>query len=222
MERQTASTRTSGKRYDPLKYSFEAVLRDGRRVQIRPIIPADRRHLVSGLAQMSERSRYLRFHGPIRRFADNQLKFLTELDYCSHMAWGAVALDEPGEPGVAVARYVRDQEDVDCAEAAITVLDDYQGNGLGTLLMDTLLLSAYQNGIERLVAHILPENTAARRLFQRLNAINTRIEDGVFVVELRVGGWPRRWRMSMPGAGPSPSNTSGDQRPATGLQRLAG
>jgi GNAT superfamily N-acetyltransferase len=170
---------------------------------------------------MSERSRYLRFHGPIRGFTDDQLKYFTELDYCSHMAWGAVALDEPGEPGVAVARYVRDQNDVACAEAAITVLDDYQGVGLGTILMDTLLLSAYQNGFERLAAHILPENTAARKLFQRLNAINGRIEDGVLVVELPVAAWPRNWRMSSPGFA-APRTPCSDQRQAADGQRLAG
>jgi GNAT superfamily N-acetyltransferase len=169
---------------------------------------------------MSERSRYLRFHGPIRGFTNDQLRYFTELDYCSHMAWGAVALDDPGEPGVAVARYVRDRDDITSAETAITVLDDYQGVGLGTILMDTLLLSAYQNGIERLVAHILPENTAARKLFQRLNAINTRIEDGVFVVELRVGGWPRNWRMSLPGVVTAPSHST--PLPAASGRLLAG
>ena len=174
---------------------FQVVLRDGRRVRIRPVVPQDRRHFVAGLSRLSERGRYLRFHTVIQELTADELTHLTSMDYRTHMAWGAVAIDEPGEPGVGVARYVRDRNDATAAETAVTVVDDYQGIGLGTVLMETLLITALHNGIERLGARILPENRAARKLLHRLGG-TSQVENNLLVAELPLGQEPRNWRSS--------------------------
>lgn len=176
--------------------SFDVVLRNGRRVRIRPLTRDDRPHFVRGLARMSPRSRYLRFHAPVNGLTENQLAYLTEVDYVNHMAWVAVALDEPGEPGVAVARYIRAADDSTRAEAAVTVVDDYQGVGLGSMLMETLILTALNNGIDRLIGYILPENEAALGLFRRLGSRKPRLESGLMVAEIPVCCPHRGWRSS--------------------------
>lgn len=176
---------------------FTVVLRDGRRVRIRPIVPEDRHHLVQGLTRMSERSLYYRFHTPRKDFTEEELKYLTELDYRNHVAWGAEALDEPSAPGIAVARYVRDATDPATAEAAIVVADDYQAVGLGTILMETLMNTALENRVEQLVGYMLPDNRGAQRLFLGLGA-TLRFEHGVLVGELPVGWGYRSWRSSLP------------------------
>jgi acetyltransferase len=178
--------------------AFEARLRDGRRVRVRPIGPDDRRRLIAGLRRMSPRSRYLRFHRFITDLTERELRHLTEADQRDHVAWGAVAPGEAGEPGVAAARYIRDPDDPTQAEFAIAVVDDYQGAGLGRLLLETLIADALGKGIERLVAPVLPENQAALRLFERLGGRLRRLANGVAIVEIAVTTERRQWKTSQP------------------------
>jgi L-amino acid N-acyltransferase YncA len=97
---------------------------------------------------------------------------------------------------VGVARFVRDPERPDAAEFAITVVDDWQGVGLGKLLLQTLLVSAAEYGVEHLVAHVLEENTPALRLFRQVGARTVGQEDGSLTVEVPVGSAMRRPRAS--------------------------
>jgi len=175
--------------------AFRALLANGRRIQVRPVVPADRARLADGLQRMSARSRYLRFHSRVTRLSEARLRYLSEVDFEEHVAWGALAMDEPGAPGVGVARFVRDADHPDSAEFAITVLDDWQGMGLGSLLLRTLMGSAAQRGIRRLVAPVLLENQVALRLIERLGGRRARVEGGVVDMVLPVrrslrASWP--------------------------------
>lgn len=176
--------------------SFPALLRDGRRVRIRPITPTDKTRIVRALDAMSSRTRYLRFHGLRTGFTEPELRHLTELDYEDHVAWGAIAEDEPGRPGVAVARFIRDPEAPDSAEFSITVVDAWQRSGLGSLLLRTLLVSAAERKLRRLVGTVLSENTAALRMFERFGGIPSRFDDDAVIVEIPVMPAHRTPRMS--------------------------
>src|SRR4051794_41882611 len=85
---------------------------------------------------MSTESRYRRFMGHKRALTDRELDFFTRLDHDLHEAVGAIDV-ESGE-GVGVARMHRHAEDSAVAEAAVTIVDDWQGRGLGGLLLDRL------------------------------------------------------------------------------------
>jgi GNAT superfamily N-acetyltransferase len=163
----------------------EVTLQDGRRVLVRPVVPADKDRIVAGLARMSERSRRLRFHSLRAGFSQRELEYLTELDYHDHFAWGAEDADNP-EKGVAVARYIRDHEDPGAAEVAVTVVDDYQGLGLGETLLRFLAVSASVNDINRLFGEVLPGNDGALRLFRRLGGSRAEDHNGVQRVHLQL------------------------------------
>lgn len=178
--------------------AFEARLRDGRRVRVRPIGPDDRRRLVAGLHRMSPRSRYLRFHRFVSELTEPELRYLSEPDQRHHVAWGAVAVGESGEPGVAAARYVRNPDDPAEAEFAVAVVDDYQGIGLGRLLLETLIADALLNGVERLVSPVLSENHGALRLFEALGGRLRRGDDGDLSVEIAIATERRQWKASQP------------------------
>lgn len=177
---------------------FNAELRDGRRVRVRLITPADKGGLIAGLARLSPRSRYLRFHRMVERLSDDELRYLTEVDMRDHFAWVAVSLDEPGQPGIGVIRYVRDAADRRTAEVAITVVDDWQGVGLGRLLLETLLVSAMMNGIEWLRAIVLPEDEAALRLFRGVGGHPGGGEGDALVVDIPVSSPERTLFASAP------------------------
>jgi len=134
---------------------LEIRLRDTSSVVVRPIGPDDKRALEGGFARLSEQSRYQRFMSPISELSDSQLRYLTEVDHHDHEALIAF---EPGcDDAVGVARFVR-LDDATSAEAAVTVVDDWQGRGLGTALCNLLAERARDEGIDRFTALLLASN----------------------------------------------------------------
>jgi GNAT superfamily N-acetyltransferase len=148
---------------------FESALRDGTPVLVRPVVPSDRELLRVGFAKLSDASRYARFMAPISELSEEQIRYLTEIDYVDHFAWAAVRSDRRTE-GMGVARYVRIGTEPTVGEAAVTVLDRYQGKGLGTLLLALLAVAARVAGIERFRAYVLEENAPMRDLLDALGA----------------------------------------------------
>src|SRR6266550_461675 len=121
-------------------------LRDGTLVVVRPIRSDDKPLLLDGFRRLSDESRLRRFMAPMRELSDEQLRYLTEIDYVDHFAWVALLADRPTF-GIGVGRYIRLDAEPGVAEVAITVVDEYQGRGLGTLLLGILAGTARIAGI---------------------------------------------------------------------------
>jgi GNAT superfamily N-acetyltransferase len=97
----------------------------------------------------------MRFHTAVEALGDAQLRYLTEVDHHDHEA--LIALESGSGDGVGVGRFVRSQQPAS-AEAAVTVIDDWQGRGLGTALCNLLAERAREEGIGRFTALILATN----------------------------------------------------------------
>jgi GNAT superfamily N-acetyltransferase len=145
-------------------------LRDGSRVLLRPIRPDDKERLREGLARLSPESRHRRFLAPMHELDSAALRYLTEVDHRDHEA--IVALDTDGGHGVGVARFVRHRDRFEAAEAAVTVADDWQGRGLGTLLLEVLAARAREEGITRFTALMLARNEDMMALLERLGPVH--------------------------------------------------
>ena len=158
-------------------------LRDGSHALIRPIRPDDKAALADGLERLSPESRYRRFLRPVTSLNERELRYLTEVDYTNHFAWVAIDPDSPGQPGLGVARYVRDPKDPEVAEAAVAVLDDHQGFGLGTILLQFLVASAIANGIRTFRGWVLGDNVEMLRPLERIGA-RRQPDHGVLQVEV--------------------------------------
>src|ERR1700736_6701242 len=107
---------------DAIDEIVEGPLNDGTRVHFRPIRPDDKESLRRGIEAMSPESRYRRFFSPIDHLTDEQLTYLTEIDYQDHFAWIAFLPDIEGSPGVGVARWIRAPEHPESTKAAVTVV----------------------------------------------------------------------------------------------------
>ena len=141
------------------------MLRDGSSVGVRPISPTDRAAYHASFHRLSPESRRRRFLGPKPRLSSRELTYLTEVDQVSHAAF--VAVDGHGRI-VAEARYATGAPEQRIADLAITVEDGWQGRGIGTRLAALLVGAARANGIARLSATTLHENTAAIALLRGL------------------------------------------------------
>ena len=145
-----------------------AVLRDGSEVLIRPVQPADAPLLADGFARLSDKSRRMRFLARKDQLSAAELRYLTDVDHHDHEALGA--LDQADGRGVGVARYVRDAEDRHSAEIAVTIVDDWQGRGLGTELLTRLSGRARSEGIRRFTALVADDNRAMAGLLRNMGA----------------------------------------------------
>ena len=153
-------------------------LRDGARVLVRPILPSDRGKLADTQPGFSRESHYRRFFSA-PPLSEKVIRYLIDVDYCDHFAWVALAADEPDELGVASGRYIRERDADDIAEVAFSVIDEYQGRGLGTLLLGALAVAATENGVHRLRARVLAENEPMRAILRRTGARMEFSEPGV-------------------------------------------
>ena len=122
---------------------------------------------------------------PVTSLSEAQLEYLTNLDYVDHVAWLAVHEDRQDE-GLGVARYVRSKPEPGVAEAAITVIDEYQGRGLGTLLLALLATVARAAGITAFRAYVLQDNVRMRTLLDQLGAETTMDSPGTLRMDVRL------------------------------------
>jgi RimJ/RimL family protein N-acetyltransferase len=143
-------------------------LPDGARVLIRPIRPDDKGMLADGLRRLSPQSAQRRFLTPKRSFSRAELRYLTEVDGLDHVALVAEHPSAPARRLIAVGRFVRLQDDPRAAEVAVTVADDWQGRGLGSVLGKHLAHSARNRDIRRFTATMASENVPAHRLMAKL------------------------------------------------------
>jgi GNAT superfamily N-acetyltransferase len=173
---------TRGLRYD-LDWQEAITLTDGTRVRLRLLRPSDKDELARGLARLSPQSQYLRFFTTKARFTDAELRYLTELDGWSHLAIGAIEVDDEGVEGdgVGVARFVRLPEDPTVAEPAVAVVDARQGQGLGTILVRRLMDAAVERGIERFRSEFLAMNAPMREVFESISSQTTFRSEGPIV-----------------------------------------
>jgi RimJ/RimL family protein N-acetyltransferase len=167
-------------------YSAIEVLHDGSRVEIRALRPDDRAAILAAVGHTSERSLYRRFFAARRTFTEREIAFFLNVDFTSHVALVAVVKhDDGGEEIVSGGRYVMLQPGR--AEAAFTVVDQYQGRGLGTVLLRHLAAIAGGAGIHEFVAEVLPDNTPMLERFEHSGfPLTSRREPSVVHVTLRL------------------------------------
>jgi len=158
------------------------VLRDGSKVVIRQVHRSDAPLLADGFARLSPESRRLRFLRRKDELSAAELRYFTDVDHHDHEALGA--LDHAAGRGVGVARYVRDADDPHAAEIALTVVDDWQGRGLGTELLAQLSGRARAAGIRRFTALVSADNAAMIALLRRLCADPVHREHGTVEWEI--------------------------------------
>jgi GNAT superfamily N-acetyltransferase len=167
-------------------YSVSEVLRDGVVVLIRAIRPNDQQRLLRHFQGLSPQSVYYRFFGLKRSLNDDDLCHLTELDFVNHVGLVATMECDGDERFIGVGRYIR-SENVPHAEVAFAVLDEYQGHGIGTLLLRHLAGIARMNGIRRFTAEVMGGNQQMLEVFDNSGfGVHDLHESGVVHVTLDI------------------------------------
>jgi GNAT superfamily N-acetyltransferase len=152
---------------DASRYEAKGVLKDGRTVTIRSIRPDDKSAVGAAFQRLSAQSVYRRFLSPKPTLTGADLKWLTEVDFEKTVAL-VIELDE-GDTRTLIGggRYVEydNKDTVRIAELAFTVRDEFQGKGIGKLLMQHLTTIGRAKGVDRFEAIVLAENRGMLGVF---------------------------------------------------------
>jgi len=148
-------------------------LSSGVEVVIRPLRADDGERLRAAYERLSPETKYRRFLVPKPHLSSTDVRYLVDVDAINHVALVATAAEDP-ERIVAVGRFVRLADDPAAAELAVVVGERFQGEGLGSMLLERLAQAALARGITRLRATMLAENIPAHRLASRLAVSNVR------------------------------------------------
>jgi GNAT superfamily N-acetyltransferase len=169
-----------------VRFSVAETLRNGQRIEIRALRPEDRDNFVAAVSRVGTQSLYRRFFAVRRHFTEDETSFYLNVDFRNHVALVAI-VEESGRPTiVAGGRYIVVKPGR--AEVAFTVLDQYQGRGIGAVLLRHLAAIAKDAGLKKLIADVLPENGAMLKVFRRSGfPCSEKRETGSINVELELG-----------------------------------
>jgi len=180
-------------RFGP-QYMERKTLADGTRVTLRVVRPSDSALLAEGFERLSPESRYRRFLGAKKVLSPAEVRYFSDCDGVNHFAIGAVVERADGsEEGAGVARFVRLPRNPLAAEAALTVVDARQHNGLGSLLARRLFSAAAERGIRELQFHVLSTNQPMLSLLRKLgrpaeHRANSEFDGDVLTIAVQVRG----------------------------------
>ncbi len=142
---------------NPREYAADEVLRDGSPIHLRAIRPGDKDLLFQHFSGLSDDSRYTRFFGAKRTLTRDELARFTELDFDDQVGLAATLIENDKERFIGIGRYLR-LTDRKRAEVAFAVLDEYQGRGIATLLLEHLRRIANGAGILEFTAEVMASN----------------------------------------------------------------
>jgi acetyltransferase len=156
----------------PQHYISTWTLKDGTPLRIRPIRPEDEPLMVKFHGTLSEETVHLRYFGVSKlekRVAHERLTRICFNDYDREIALVAIRQNPETKEDeiIATGRLIKSYSGNE-AQYAILISDQFQGQGLGTRLLSLLVDIGWQEGVSRIIGHILPENLAMRNVSRKV------------------------------------------------------
>jgi RimJ/RimL family protein N-acetyltransferase len=175
------------------RFSQQAALRNGTPVLIRVAAAADRDKFVAAFEKLEANSIYTRFFSARKSLSAAELDRLGATDFVNGVTLAALVGSAPDETVIGGASYVAlpSGGSTRSAEVAFTIEEDYQGQGLASKLLSTLVGIARQYGIGRFEADVLAGNASMLKVFERSGLPLSKARDGGvihLVMDLRQDG----------------------------------
>jgi RimJ/RimL family protein N-acetyltransferase len=159
----------------------ETRIYDGRKVVYRPTKPTDNRMIQEHFYQMDDKDVEMRFFNLRRHFYREEMENMSQVDYVKNLSIVAVTGEIGFERIVGLGGYFLEHGTT--AEVAFSIAKDWQGKGIGSVILLKLAEAARENGISTLTAYTLPSNRGMIRLFKKLPyATKTAFEEDTVVL----------------------------------------
>jgi len=156
----------SGSLY-PDDVSCTHIFKGGLTVHFRAIKPSDEEEMRRLFYRFSERAVYYRYFSPVKTMPHQKMQDYVNVDYSRFMS--IVGTIEQGgvEKIIAEGRYVRHLDRPLCADTAFIVDEDYQGLGIAIFLLELLIKTARERGVQVFTADVLADNKPMLRVFEK-------------------------------------------------------
>ena len=158
--------RTSRKAVYPVHLE-DVIRRDGIHITIRPAKPVDERRIQEHFYTLEKSDVISRFFHEKTTFSHKDMETIAQIDYIHDLSLIALVGEAGFEQVVAVGEYLLEPE-TNLAEVAFSTSKEFQGKGLGKILIRKLSEAARDNGIAGFVAYTAPHNKAMVNLFKTL------------------------------------------------------
>jgi acetyltransferase len=151
-------------------------LRGGGEYTVRPVHPDDASMLQEFVRNLSPESRYFRFVSSMQELPASMLARFTLIDYDREMALVAVVREQRIGPDgestevsrmLGVSRYITNPDRSSC-EFSLVVADDFNGKGLGSRLMQSIMDVARDKGLSEIDGLVLANNPGMLKLMRSL------------------------------------------------------
>lgn len=152
----------------------------GEPITIRAICPADEPMMIPFHQALSDRTVRYRYFGDLKlgqRVLHERLLKVCHCDFEHDIALVAVHGEGDDQRIIAVGRIGRDDPHAKSMEFALLVRDDFQGKGVGKLLLTSLIELGRRVGLQRITADILPENREMIELARKVGFTLARDEE---------------------------------------------
>lgn len=136
-------------------------------ITIRPIRLSDQEMEAEFIRHLSPDARHFRFLGGVGELPDALLRSLCDVDRKHSMAFVATIVKDGKDVEIGVSRFAPNSED-DVREMAVTVTDDWQKQGIGTMLAKHLIEFAKGHGVHKLYSVDMADNIAMHELARDL------------------------------------------------------
>jgi acyl-CoA hydrolase/RimJ/RimL family protein N-acetyltransferase len=149
----------------------------GQDITIRPAKTVDERRIQEHYYALDKKDVFLRFFHEKTTFGRSEMEEKSQIDYIKDLTLIGVVGESGFDRVVAIGEYLL-LVSQNMAEVAFSVSKDFQGMGLGKILIHKLAQAARENGIAGLVAYTSPQNKAMIALFKTLPYKTTTSFDG--------------------------------------------
>ncbi|MBF6057113.1 MULTISPECIES: bifunctional acetate--CoA ligase family protein/GNAT family N-acetyltransferase [Thiomicrorhabdus] len=156
----------------------------GLDIWIRPIRAEDAELETEFVSNLSEHTKFLRFMQSVKNLSKEMLVRFTQIDYDQEMAFIAYTEEHGKTVELGVTRYSTNPDGKSC-EFALVVRDDYQHQGIGSQLLESLIEHARNKGLKRMTGEVLKQNQSMLQLVSQFDFQLLPCEDdpGIMIVE---------------------------------------
>ncbi|WDP91700.1 MAG: GNAT family N-acetyltransferase [Desulfobacter sp.] len=170
----------------PDHIAYTKTFKGGKTVRFRAMKPSDEEAMRRFFYRCSKEMVFYRFFYSIKTMSHDKMQEYVNVDYAKEFSVVGFGGKKGAGKMIAEARLVVGEED-NVGEVAFLIDEDYQGAGIGSYLMDLLIVEGRNRGLDALCAQVLSDNQPMIKVFEKTGLpVESRLESGVYQISIKI------------------------------------
>ena len=172
----------------PAHISSIQTFKGGEKVRFRAMKPSDEEAMRRFFYRCSKEMIYYRFFYSIKTMSHDKMQEYVNVDYAKEVSIVGLTGQDNDQKIIAEARLIRDERSY-WGEVAFLIDQGFQGIGIGSYLMDLLIVQGREQGLQGLTAEVLSDNQPMIKVFEKSRLpMESRLDSGVYHLKLSFSG----------------------------------